>query len=83
MQCSHMRVTQGNNVAMLSRLLEAATLLCCAESNLDLLCFWVLLILLFPKGMITGGKIFKTDIFEGDLRLQKLFIAEPLGSLLL
>lgn len=83
MQFSHMWVTQGNNVALLSRLLETATQLCCAGSNLDVLCFWVLLILLFPKGMIAGGKIFKTDIFEGDLRLQKLFIAKLQGSLLL
>lgn len=60
MQCSHMWVTQGNSVALLSRLLEAATLLCCADSNLDVLCFWVLLNLLLPKDMIGSGKIFKT-----------------------
>jgi len=59
MQCSHTWVTQGNNVALLSRLLEAATLLHCAEINLNVFCFSVLLILLFPKGMTAGGKYSK------------------------
>lgn len=57
--------------------------LCCAESDLDVLCFWVLFILLFPKGRRASGKLLKPDTFEGDLRYQKHFTAELLGCLLL
>lgn len=57
--------------------------LCCAESNLNVLCFWVLLILLFPKGRSASGKLLKPGVFEGDLRHQKHFVAKLLGCLLL
>uniref|UniRef100_A0A7M4EV27 C-type lectin domain-containing protein n=1 Tax=Crocodylus porosus TaxID=8502 RepID=A0A7M4EV27_CROPO len=51
------------------------------RSNLDMLCFCVLLVLLYPSGMIIGEKIFRTDGSEGNFEVSQAACSSSGGLL--